>query len=274
MTKERDCCNCSAEQKDYSTCTVGQIVADNFQAAQVFAQYHIDFCCHGSTPFAEACAHSGHTPEEVVQALNQCLTQPAANAAPRFTDWPLDLLSDYVLKIHHRNIRTQGPQTEALLDKVTEVHAKRHPELKQVKALFHESLIDLENHLTKEENVLFPYIYELFEAKATGRWLPPFHCGTILHPISVMEDEHSHEGERYEIIASLTHGYTAPEDACASYRLALQQLHAFEQALHEHIHLENNLIFPRTLQLEQELARSGQVQEWASAPTMRYALSR
>ena len=95
-------------------------------------------------------------------------------------------------------IRAKGPQIEALLTKVTEAHSKNHPELLQVQALFRDSLLDLENHLSKEENVLFPYVYEMFQAKEEGLKVAKFHCGTILYPIEVMEDEHNHEGERFE----------------------------------------------------------------------------
>lgn len=158
------------------------------------------------------------------------------------------------MKIHHRGIRAKGPQIEALLTKVTEAHSKNHPELLQVQALFRDSLLDLENHLSKEENVLFPYVYEMFQAKEEGLKIVEFHCGTILYPIEAMEDEHNHEGERFEKISSLTNGFTAPEDACASFRLVLQQLKQFEEALHEHIHLENNIIFPRALELEKKEA--------------------
>ena len=140
------------------------------------------------------------------------------------------------MKIHHRGIRAKGPQIEALLTKVTEAHSKNHPDL------------------SKEENVLFPYVYEMFQAKEEGLKVAKFHCGTILYPIEVMEDEHNHEGERFEKISSLTNGFTAPEDACASFRLVLQQLKQFEEALHEHIHLENNIIFPRALELEKKEA--------------------
>lgn len=211
------------KQKNYHSCTVGQIVAGNFDTTKVFSRYHIDFCCHGNTPFAEACRNRGIDPEAVARELNELQENTVSNA-PDFAGWPIDLLIDYVLKIHHRGIRAKGPQIEALLTKVTEAHSKNHPELLQVQALFRDSLLDLENHLSKEENVLFPYVYD------------------------------NHEGERFEKISSLTNGFTAPEDACASFRLVLQQLKQFEEALHEHIHLENNIIFPRALELEKKEA--------------------
>lgn len=240
------------KQMNYSLCTVGQIVADNFDTTEVFSRYRIDFCCHGNTPFAEACRNRGVDPDAVVREL-EALAEKSESSAPGFVGWPVDLLIDYVLKIHHRGIRAKGPQIAALLDKVVEAHSQNHPELLQVQALFRDSLSDLGNHLLKEENVLFPYVNEMFQAKEEGRKAERFHCSTVLYPIEVMESEHSHEGERFEQIASLTNGYTVPEDACNSYRLMLELLKQFNEALHEHIHLENNIIFPAALRLEEEM---------------------
>lgn len=239
-------------KKDYNLYTVGQIVADNFNASKVFARYHIDFCCHGNIHFVEACQNSSVEPEIVAKELDE-LQDNSVSEVHDFASWPLDLLLDYVLKIHHRDIRTNGPQIAVLLDKVVVAHAEKHPELLQVQELFHGSLNDLSSHLLKEEDVLFPYLYDLFNASKSGTKVERFHCNTIQHPINVMELEHSGEGERYETISKLTNRFTAPEDACTSYRLVLQQLRQFEAALHEHIHLENNIIFPRALQLETEL---------------------
>lgn len=131
------------KQKNYHSCTVGQIVAGNFDTTKVFSRYHIDFCCHGNTPFAEACRNRGIDPEAVAHELNELQENTVSNA-PDFAGWPIDLLIDYVLKIHHRGIRAKGPQIEALLTKVTEAHSKNHPELLQVQALFRYSLLDLE----------------------------------------------------------------------------------------------------------------------------------
>ena len=160
------------KQKNYHSCTVGQIVAGNFDTTKVFSRYHIDFCCHGNTPFAEACRNRGIDPEAVARELNELQENTVSNA-PDFAGWPIDLLIDYVLKIHHRGIRAKGPQIEALLTKVTEAHSKNHPELLQVQALFRDSLLDLENHLSKEENVLFPYVYEMFQAKEEVKYGKP-----------------------------------------------------------------------------------------------------
>lgn len=232
---------------------VGAIVAQRFSAASVFAKYGIDFCCHGDTPLDEACKQAGVSVDEVLKALDT--PQTAGSSRSEFASWPLDLVMDYVLKIHHRGIRENGPAVLELLNKVVDVHGDKHPELYEVKSLFVESLQELEMHLQKEENVLFPYLYELFEAQQNNHPMEQMHCGSIENPIRVMRMEHEGEGNRYHYIEKITNNYTAPEDACNSYKLVYQQLKEFVEALYEHIHLENNLIFPRFMEIEQELVR-------------------
>ena len=253
---------------DWKHTSVGQIVADDFAAASVFKKYGIDFCCHGEVTLEKACADLGLAVEEVEQAL---LHQgEAGNGQIPFASWPLDLLMDYILKIHHRGIRARpaevlkifsftlrirarGPELLALLEKVERVHGEVHPELHELRVLVSESLEDLEMHLQKEENVLFPYLYELYAAKEQGQRMAPMHCGTIANPIRVMKMEHEGEGNRYLHIIQLTNHFSVPQDGCASYRLLMQELEAFVDALFEHIHLENNLLFPRFEEIEREI---------------------
>ena len=237
--------------KDYKHMTVGEIVADNFNNAEVFDKYGIDFCCHGSVLLPEASKNAQADVEQVIKDL-ETLTPPSSENID-FKSWPLDLLVDYILKIHHRNIRKQGPEIEILLDKVCHVHGEKHPSLYNVQEIFRDSLIALNAHLDKEELVLFPYIYEMVKAKLEKLVIPPFHAESIKVPINVMMVEHDTEGERYRHIEKLTNGYKVPEDACNSYRLVLKELKDFEVALHQHIHLENNIVFPRAILLEEEL---------------------
>lgn len=237
--------------KNYRAMSVGEIVADNFEYAKVFDKYKIDFCCNGSVPLTEACKQADVEIDRVIAELESGM--PEGSVTVDFKSWPIDLLADYILKFHHRNIRRQGPEIAALLDKVCRAHGDSHPELYEVQTLFNESLLDLENHLEKEEMVLFPYIYELCNAREHGRPVPHFHCGTIESPIAVMMAEHDAEGERYREISRLTNNYIVPEDGCDSYRLLLEKLKAFEEALHHHIHLENNIVFPRAIAMEEGL---------------------
>lgn len=172
---------------DWKDTSVGEIVAEDFAAAKVFKKYGIDFCCHGEVTLEKACASLKLAPEEVMQALKQ--QKENGEGRIPFSSWPLDLLMDYILKIHHRGIRKNGPELLALLEKVERVHGEAHPELHELKLLVSESLNDLEMHLQKEENVLFPYLYDLYSAQEQGQRMEPMHCGTIANPIRVMRME-------------------------------------------------------------------------------------
>ena len=233
--------------------SVGAIVSDDFATARIFKDFGIDYCCGGSVSLHEACRMSGTDIDRVVEALTSC--REIGGGAVPFDSWPTDLIIDYVLKIHHRGIRSRGPQLLALIEKVRDAHSERHPELVELAELFRMSLEDLENHLQKEEQVLFPYCYELFAAAERGETFGKMHCGTVANPIRVMFGEHHGEGTRYKYITNLMNNYAVPADACASYRLMLDDLEAFMDALFEHIHLENNILFPRFVALESQCVR-------------------
>ena len=236
---------------NFANRSVSSIVNENYAAARVFKQFGIDFCCGGGALLADACRAAGADIDKVCDALVAC--EVSAGGAIPFAAWPTDLLIDYVLKIHHRNIRSKGPQLLADIKRVAEVHGAAHPELNQLVTLFEASLEDLENHLQKEEQVLFPYCYQLFEASMRKEKMSKMHCGTVANPIRVMHSEHSDEGTRYRYIRNLMRGFVAPEDACVSYRMMLQDLEEFMDGLFEHIHLENNILFPRFVHLEKRV---------------------
>ncbi len=240
----------------YDHLSVGEIAAKSPSAAAVLDRFNVDFCCHGKTSFRVACGLAGHTPEEVAAALAETSNE-AVPGKPDFQHWPTDLLCDYVLKIHHRGIRADGPVIIKLLEKVKAVHGANHPELTEIDALFRASYSALSQHLLKEENILFPYIYRLCQADLTGTAAPAFHCadGHVASPVHVMETEHAEEGERHARIEELTNGYQPPADACASYTLLIKSLKDFRDALHEHIHIENNIIFPNAIALEAKTVR-------------------
>ncbi len=165
-------------------------------------------------------------------------------------NWPLDLLVDYVLKIYHRTARELMPEIEGLLNTVAGKHGDTHPELLQVQELFNASVADLDVHFQKEENVLFPFVLDMFNAVTEGLQPEAIHCGTVSHPITVMISDHAGETVRYDEMSRLTNGYTAPADADSEYRLLIDRLRAFDKGLHEHIYLENEIIFPRTIAFE------------------------
>lgn len=241
------------DRKNYAQRSVGSIVNESFATARIFKYFGIDFCCGGHLTLEEACINANADIDKVIGAIESGREQ-AAGAIP-FDNLPTDLLIDYVLKIHHRNICAKGPELLELICKVATHHGDKHPELLQLKEFFERSLEDLENHLQKEEQVLFPYCYDLFEANMQGEAHQKMHCGTVANPIRVMLREHHDEGTRYKFIRSLMHNFAVPEDACASYRLMLTDLEEFMDALFEHIHIENNILFPRFVELEAQTVR-------------------
>lgn len=165
-----------------------------------------------------------------------------------FNEWPLDLLMDYALKMHHRRIRNIGPKILDGIERLT----NKYPSLNQVKDLFEASLSDLDNHLMKEENVLFPFLYDLYEAAETQHPIMEMHCGTIKNPISVMEMEHEAETNRHLQIKKLTNDYSPSPSDDSEYNKVMAELHDFFLDLQEHTHIENDIIFPCFEKLEEK----------------------
>lgn len=231
--------------------TVGAIVADDFNKAKVFEHVGIDYCCHGDMTLEEACKSKDYDVADIISRLER---EDEQGGAPHFAEWPLDLLLDYVLKKHHRNFHLHHEEMMRLVEKVANAHGDRHPELHEIRKQVAASLEELNSHFAKEEQVLFPQMYELFEAYNDGRNPAPFHCGSILHPIRQMMLEHDTAGDMWQHIAELAEDFTTPDDGCASYRLMNRVLRQFFQDLKEHITIENQLLFPGFLRLEQEPA--------------------
>lgn len=235
--------------KKFDTMTTGQIVACNYKHAALFRRYRIDFCCQGNVPFREACQKAGVDSQTLLKELEK--ETPRAYFTIDFQSWPTDLLLDYIRKFHHRRARSESALIIELAEKVLVTHNERHPELRALRQLIRHSMNDLENHIHKEEQVLFPYIYEMTEALSLGLHPRPFYCGTLKSPVAIMMTEHHTEGERWREIHHLTDGYTTPDDGCATYRLFMERIKLFEQGLEHHIHLENNILFPRAIAMEQ-----------------------
>ena len=163
-----------------------------------------------------------------------------------FSEWPLDLLIDYVLKVHYRGVREKGPDTLKLISKVM----MENLVLDEVEQLFSQSLSDLDTHLMKEERVLFPYILDLYEAVRHQQPIAPMHCGSVRNPISVMMSDHDAELQRHDRIATLLNDYQAPADASDDYKELMRQLCEFRENLKEHTHVENDIIFPKAIEME------------------------
>jgi regulator of cell morphogenesis and NO signaling len=228
--------------------TVGDIVASDFRAAGVFERFGIDFCCGGRRSLAEACRTASADPTDVLRELEALPDQPKGDDDG--LNWPLDRLVDYIVSTHHVYVRAALPRISGFIAKLVEVHGTRHPELRLIGAAFRRLADDLSQHLLKEEQVLFPYVRDLAEHadELCGGLLSPF--GSVENPIRMMEREHREAGDELQIIRELTRGYAAPADGCTTYAVCMAELQEFERDLHRHIHLENNVLFPRAIALE------------------------
>jgi regulator of cell morphogenesis and NO signaling len=232
--------------------TIGEIVTKDFRTASVFSEYGIDFCCGGNKTLQKACEEKSVNISELQEKLDEIM-QSKAGSDIDFNSWDLDLLADYIEKTYHRYIKEKTPILLQYLEKIRDVHGEHHPELSEIFDLFSHSAMDLGMHLQKEERILFPMIRHLAQAKASGQSAESGHCGTIGNPISAMMEEHVTEGERFDKMSGLSHGYTVPPDGCNTYHAAYTLLAEFELNLHKHIHLENNILFPKAIKLEQSL---------------------
>ncbi len=229
--------------------TVREIVADDFRAASVFEKYGIDFCCGAQRSLGEACRERGLTVDEVAGALAAVKTAGGPEA-PRFSTWDPPALVSYIVANHHGYVKAAIPPLLEHTRKIEAVHGDRHPELKRVASIFAAVAEEMDSHMFKEERILFPFIVEMANAAAAGRRIPPAPFGSVENPIRMMEHEHDSAGNGMARISELTNGYQPPEDACGTYRVCLEELRAFEADLHRHVHLENNILFPKARALE------------------------
>ena len=232
--------------------TIRDIVTEDYRAAAVFQQHGIDFCCGGNKTIDEACRGRGLNAAQVLSDVARACATPDTSGQ-QFGAWEPPALVDYIVTKPHGYVRQAMPTIAAYTRKLSSVHGPNHPELIEVERLFAGVVAEMTMHMMKEEQILFPFIVKLAEAAAQNRPAPPIPFGTVANPIRMMEDEHESAGNALARIRTLTSGYQPPEDACTTYRVGLQELEAFEEDLHAHVHLENNILFPRALRLESEL---------------------
>lgn len=233
---------------------IGELVAQDYRTASVFKKYGIDFCCQGSTRVNEACEKKDIDTSLVLNDLNSAM-QASNNGTTDFQSWPLDLLADYIVKKHHRYVEEKSLEIKPYLDKIRKVHGGRHPELHEINQHFLDAAGMLAQHMKKEELVLFPFIRKMVAAKLSGTKIESPHFGTIANPINNMMAEHTVEGDRYRKIEELSNNFTPPADGCNTYRVTFGLLKEFEEDLHKHIHLENNILFPKAIELEKEILK-------------------
>jgi len=242
--------------KDYKTSSLAQIVNANHQAAWVFEKYHLDFCCKGKRSLEQACTELQLQPEQIIAELEN-LSGTNISAEPiHFEEMTLSQLIDYILLTHHEYVHRELPQIFNYLQKVASKHGDRHPELIKIFQLFAAVKEELEAHMKKEEHILFPRIKEMEKFLLNEHAEMHLNITYLQSPITVMEHEHDHAGTLLNEIRILTNNYTSPEDACTTYKLSFAALQAFELDLHQHIHLENNMLFPKAISVFQNSKES------------------
>jgi regulator of cell morphogenesis and NO signaling len=234
-----------------TTKTVREFAVENPAATRVFEKFGIDYCCGGSQSLEQACAKANISAYEVLDIVE--MAEEATHAAQQAHDWSREPLSDligHIKRTHHKYTREETVRLTALLQKVCSVHGKNHPELFQIRAVFAGLAQELTTHLMKEEMVLFPYIERMEEAVIQSEPVLPAPFGSVQNPVAMMEHEHDSAGAALRAIRKASKEFTPPEDACISYQTLYQALAAFEADLHQHIHLENNILFPGAIRIE------------------------
>jgi len=237
--------------RDYSKLTLSEIVTQDYKAAAVFEKYNLDFCCGGNKPVSEACKEKGLDSSAVIEDLKSIRNK--SGNTDKYDTWGLDFLIDYIVNNHHTYVNKMIPLLSAHTQKIAAVHGKNHPELIAVAGRFGRVYKDLRQHMLKEEQILFPFIKQLVGTKNRGGRAETPYFGTVKNPIRMMEVEHQAAGDEMHEIRHLTDNYTIPDDACNTYSIAMLELKDFEEDLHKHVYLENYVLFPRSVELEEKL---------------------
>lgn len=231
--------------KNYKTIKIGEIVTQDFRAAEIFKNVGIDFCCGGNDSLEQTCKDKKLDISILEQKLSE-LENISPDTTHNFKEWNLDFLSDYIINTHHKTVMKLLPQLTVYTKKIAEVHGSNHPELKEIEKLFSEINTELLQHLKKEEEVLFPAIKDLLKTNSTET------KKIVISEIARMKGEHEFAGGAMDKINVLSDNYSLPADGCNTYRVTYKLLEEFEDDLHIHVHLENNILYPKALVLAKE----------------------
>jgi regulator of cell morphogenesis and NO signaling len=232
--------------------TVADLVTENIQTAHIFKKYGIDFCCGGGINLKMAAEKAEIKYVDLEKELLG--VENTTGRTNNYNNWNLDFLTDHIVNFHHASVQESIPMIYQYALRVVRVYGSNYPELLQVQRLFSEISRELRAHLKKEEEILFPFIKNMVKVQMEGSDFSPPDFGTVDNPIKMMETEHEEAGGILRQISALTNNYTPPQGACNTFKAFYAKLEEFEQDLHQHVHLENNILFPKALKLEQQLS--------------------
>ena len=232
---------------------VGDIVKANYSAAHVFEKYGIDYCCGGDRSLDRACSSEGVDTGLLIRQLEEAMKQED-RGSKYIENLPLSTLCDYIVETHHQYVHEKSGFIREKLQKLCDVHGDHHPELFKIRDMFNAASENLKLHMEKEETILFPYIREMEAMKLRGNHMNAG-AGNKLDPIGELKAEHTVEGDRFRQMAVLTNQFQVPSDGCNTFEVTYRTLDEFVRDLHRHIHLENNILFPKSVILENELTQ-------------------
>jgi len=232
--------------------TVREVAVKMPESTRIFEQFKIDYCCGGNQSLTTACASAGIDVQQVMEMLGG-ITESKSQDAEDLRNASVARLVEHIVNTHHVFTKSEMDRLEALTEKVVKAHGENHPELLQLREMFKALCMDLKPHMFKEEQVLFPYMIAMTQASEQHRPGPFAPFGTVNNPVRMMMREHDVAGQILRELRALTSDYKAPADACMSYQTLYEALENFERDLHQHIHLENNILFPKAFAMENAL---------------------
>lgn len=237
-----------------SSTFVTEFVKLDYRTADVFLKYDIDFCCGGKLPLDMACQARGLNTETVLKDLKKVLKHTASSIVLEFDDWSLDFLADYILNIHHRYLEKALPETNEYVNRFLLGHRKKYPELAELEKIMKRMMKEIPPHMKKEEEIIFPYIKQIYHAFQHKESYASLLIRTLRKPVEeVMQGEHESVGKQLHRMREITNNYMLPEKPCVTHRVTFSKLQELDNNLVQHIHLENNILFPKAIEMEKEL---------------------
>lgn len=237
--------------KNNDSKTVAEFVTENIKTADVFKKHGIDFCCGGGVTIKEACKKNAVDFDTLITELN--LVESTNSFLNDYNKWELDFLIDFIQNTHHKYVDENLTLLKQYVDKVAQAHGDNHPEIFEIQELIHVVSDELTTHMKKEELLLFPFIKKLVRAKREHTKIEKPYFDSVNNPIQMMEEDHDHAGDIFKHISKLTNAYQTPEDACNTFKALYAKLKEFEDDLYQHVHLENNILFPKARYIESRL---------------------
>ena len=228
--------------------TVGEFVAGDFRTAKVFEKYGIDFCCGGKVPISAICKEKGIDLATILREIETAKSEPLERSQ-NYAAWEPSFLADYICNAHHTYLKENTGQISAYAQKIAEVHGAHHPEVIEIARIFAKIATDMAAHLREEEEVLFPAIKRIDTARKAGSAPEARDLEALKSCLAKLNQEHDEIGDAVHTIRHLAKGYAIPDDVCNTYAVTYQKLKEFEDDLHKHVHLENNILFPKAAQL-------------------------